>query len=138
MPNQVIYVITVGSYSDYSICAATTNKERAEQLKLFYSEFWNGGARIEEYTDGDPDSGNLQNLRPIFYIHRLANGSWYGDIYKWTNEPFENEFEIENPEHIFSLTSSVFRAEIDAPDYDHALKIAQDHYAQLQAERAGI
>ncbi|MBR0417913.1 MAG: hypothetical protein IJI66_01945 [Erysipelotrichaceae bacterium] len=33
------YIITNGEYSDYHICGVTLDKEKAEMMKRFYSEF---------------------------------------------------------------------------------------------------
>ena len=52
---QTIYVITKGSYSDYHICAATTDEKRAERLRdLFYNDgsMYPDDVYIEEFRDG--------------------------------------------------------------------------------------
>lgn len=47
-----IYVITKGEYSAYHICAATTDKDRAEMLKRMAStDDLYGEARVEEVDD---------------------------------------------------------------------------------------
>lgn len=50
-----IYVITKGSYSDYRICAVSTDKEKAEKLARLYTDRYDE-AEVEEYdTDADVD-----------------------------------------------------------------------------------
>ena len=62
-----IYVITKGEHSDYHICAATTDKDRAEFLRDMASTSGRYGeeARIEEfddYADLKPMKGDLYEV----------------------------------------------------------------------------
>lgn len=50
-----IYIITKGEYSDYHICKATTDYEKAKRYKEAYSTNW-GDARIEIYEDEKKNS----------------------------------------------------------------------------------
>jgi len=52
----VIYIVTSGSYSDYGIIAAFTNKKAAEAFVQAYNSNDNGDpAIIEEYEEGPSD-----------------------------------------------------------------------------------
>lgn len=42
------------------------------------------------------------------------------------------------PKRKHGMRSTVFSATVDAPDLAHAIKIAQDKYAQLRAEMYGL
>ena len=133
---QKIYVITAGEYSNYHICAVTTDPERAEQLRKRYYHY--DETYIEEYIDGDPDAGVCMDLRPIWNVWREVRNVWHACIEEYINMPFQNEFELTDPKYICSNTSTAFRAKVDAPDKEHALKIAQDKFAKVMAEELGL
>lgn len=66
-----IYVITKGEYSDYHICAATTDKDRAEFLRKMASTtgIYGKEARIEEYDDYTgltPMKGELYEVMIVY------------------------------------------------------------------------
>lgn len=128
-----IYVITKGSYSDYHICAVTTDKEKAERLALFYTDRWDE-AKVEEFEEDEiPD-----DCMPIYFV-RYKNGKWYID-----------NCGIESPdheaEHAFFKRNYVrgtydfdsFYCDVMADDEEHAIKIAQDLYAKKKAELMGL
>lgn len=135
---QKIYVITAGEYSDYHICAVTTDPERAEQLRRHYYDEGYNGAEIEEFIDGDPDAGVCVDLRPIWNVWREVRNVWHACIEEYINMPFQNEFELTDPKYICSNTSTAFRAKVDVEDKEHALKIAQDKFAKMMAEELGL
>ena len=128
--NNILYAITSGSYSDYHICAITSSKERAEQLVKYYAD--HDDTSIEEYIDGEPDLGNLNNLEPVYWVGIRSNRAPFGYILKYDIKPYKNEYELVEGSFI------VFRAEIMAKDLDHAIKIAQDQYAKMRAEKEGL
>lgn len=128
--NNILYAITSGSYSDYHICAITSSKERAEQLAKYYAD--HDDTSIEEYIDGEPDLGNLNNLEPVYWVRIELNGKCYGDILKYDTKPYKNKYEL------IKNSSTAFRAEIMATDLNHAIKIAQDQYAKMKAEKEGL
>lgn len=140
--NTILYAITAGSYSDYHICAIASSKERAEQLLKYYAD--HDDTSIEEYIDGEPDLGNLNNLEPVYWVHIRSNGECYGDILKYDVKPYKNEYElVEDSSSFLAWTSiesspTVFRAKIMAMDLNHAIKIAQDQYAKMRAEKEGL
>lgn len=135
---QKIYVITAGEYSDYHVCAVTTDRERAEQLRKRYFRESYDGAEIEEFIDGDPEAGECKDLRPIWNAYLNAKKEWTIYTEKYINGDFTNRFELVDPKYITGLSSTIFRADVDAPDEEHALKIAQDKYAKLIAEEIGL
>lgn len=127
---QKIYAITRGVYSEYHICAITTNPQRAEELKKFYTDNHNyDETNIEIFYDGSPEV-DTKNLRPIYTVSCTKNGRVNWSIDKWVNHEFENSFYLNED---FYFTSS-----IDAPDEEHALKIAEDMRTKLVAERLGL
>lgn len=137
---QTIYVITQGSYSDYHVCSATTDPVRAEELRKFYTDRWDE-AQIEEYIDGAPEAGELENLKPIWlvtYHANLSGGFWKCKLAHYTNENKPNEYGMSDPELIRNIGDLIFKAYVSAPDEDHAFKIAKDQYAKMKAERLGL
>lgn len=139
---KTIYVITKGSYSDYGICAVTTDKARAEELKLLYSDRYDD-ANIEEYEDGH--SGFSNDVK-IVHPYRVA-GTKYCidnnldiDVHQYTEllEP-GNTFEEERSFMIDGDDpNSYLVLYILAPDEEHAKKVWYDTWAQLNAERLGL
>lgn len=138
----MIYVITYGSYSDYHICAATTNKDRAEQLKLIFSDQYEP-AQIEEFEDGKILDVNEENVvYPWLVILRknYMQGSQINVVrvtqYAYEqrdNKPFVTQTLRTNNDNNFSL-----RVDVLADDKDHAIKIAYDKFAEWMAEVAGL
>ncbi len=137
---QTIYVITQGSYSDYHVCGVTTDPIRAEELRKFYTDRWDE-AMIEEFIDGAPEAGELSNLKPIWlvtYYADLKDGFWKCKLAHYTNENKPNGYDMIDPKYITNIGDLVFDAYVNAPDEQHALKIAQDQYAKMKAERMGL
>ena len=60
-----IYIITSGCYSDYHIDAVTDDKEKAEFLKLKYSNEYDP-ANIEEYDTDEYSVEGIHNMK-LFY-----------------------------------------------------------------------
>lgn len=137
---QTIYVITKESYSDYHICGVTTDPVRAEELRKFYTDQWDE-AEIEEFINGAPKAGDLSGLKPIWlvtYQADLKGGFWKCKLANYTAENKPNEYYMIDPEQIRHIGDFAFKAYINAPDEEHALKIAQDQYAKMKAERLGL
>ncbi len=137
---KILYAITSGEYSDYGICALTSDYERAKVLAKYYTRRGDE-AQIEEFIDGDPESpetNELQNLRPVWTVRSYIekNGiEWRAWINRYELNSFENEYKCFTP---ISWGSKVFEGLIMAKNEDHALKIAQDWYAKMKAERLGL
>lgn len=132
-----IYVITSGEYSDYAICALTSDYERAKVLAKYYTKYGNE-AQIEEYIDGDPASGDLKNLKPVWTVRadiQKSGPEWRAWIHHYTQEPFKTKAELYT--HTMSGRKS-FDAKVMAETEEKALKIAQDLYAKLRAEELGL
>ena len=127
-----IYVITAGEYSDYHVCAATTDKGKAEKLKTFFSRGWDD-AQIETYQDGAFDDLTergytlyevLMNETGVVQRINVNKDSTFGIgcVYDWSKDSAE-----------FAYRVSCF-----AKDPNHAEKIAHDKLAQYKAEQAGL
>ena len=120
-----VYVITAGEYSAYHICAVTANPESAENLRLLYSDEWNGEAEIEEF-----DTEELSE-RPKTYW-RVQ--SYEGRMCSCREFPITNECEVECKLNSVTCNHSVYTVDVVAKDRAHAIKIAQDLIAQYKYE----
>lgn len=74
-----VYVITKGSYSDYGICAVTTDRETAEKLQIKYSDCWDS-AGIEEYDTDHYVSGDFDKIYWNVHIYCNGDSDAYGYI----------------------------------------------------------
>ena len=133
---KIIYVITKGEYSDYHICGVTTDKERAEYLRKFYTRDGDE-ALIEEYLDGAPDAGSYRELKAVWMVLIMHTGQVSADLYSYAFEPFTNEFMFINRFALNEIEKD-FKAYVMAEDEEHAIKIAQDQMAKMLAEREGL
>lgn len=156
---KIIYAITTGTYSDYCIRALTTDKERAEFLKKYYSSGYDN-AEIEEFLDGDPNIGTPE-LKEVFVIRRIGHGSeyvwecariYYTYLPNFQNRFFNNLIDKRSIPFLFgssllSLNQSSgsyyndqiqFVAHIVAKDYDHAMKIAMDEFSKQMSDYMGL
>lgn len=142
---KIIYVITKGEYSDYHICAATTNRERAEKLRKFYMK--NGDeVYIEELIDGAPEAGPCENLKTVYGVLETSSGEWLAWLSEYSTEPFKNSFKFHNLFSLHHLSGELkevsegkeFKAYVMAEDEEHAIKIAQDQMAKMLAEKEGL
>ena len=121
-----------GWYSDMSVEAATTDPDRAEQLRRMHSDVYDE-ARIEEFEDGvspyshDPadyydvtfdSNGNVVHIYHAFDQPDLVAS------YRWEKGPYGEE--------LLSIRK------IRANGEDHAIKIARDGRAEILAMKAGI
>lgn len=133
---QTIYVITKGSYSDYHICAATTDKKRAEKLKeLFYNDgsMYPDDVYIEEFVDGTYDD-MLDRGFEAFEI-------WFDSEYRINRVSPQSRLTMEytdDDEWNVVIKSSneravlPYRVYVQARDEEHARKIAQDIMAEYK------
>lgn len=122
-----IYVIMKGIYSDRHACAATTDKERAEALRVIYSDEYNI-ADIETYYDG-VICGEM-NIPWIYYpdenfarIIELCDSDMAG---------------FEDGKVLIGSNDSAYGIYVYAPDKEHAEKKAQDLLAVHNAMMVGI
>lgn len=125
---KIFYAVTDGDYSDYHIVAITDNKERAENIKKLYGgnysepmieEFFDGEAKdeilysVRYKTDGSykvsPRDFDMCNFADINVVHECIGGDWWK-----------------------------YYVDVMAKDENHAIKIAQDLWAEYKAKKEGI
>lgn len=130
----MIYVITVGDYSDYHICAVATTMERAEQLRKMYSTYYDE-AKIEEY-EADVPSNDCYNDTPTLYWRvafkddgELEYAESYYDSAKAKLEVKERYWTFQPPICVLNIT---------AETREKAIKIARDRRAKFLAEKHNL
>ena len=145
-----IYVITKGEYSGYHICAATTDKDRAEMLKRMASTdgLYGEEAKIEEYDDymgldllpgkvyqveiGYKDSAQTYfDVDDAYYVggdelDRYRLYSRQDEIHGRIDKRVRNDGEI------------VYTAYVVAPNEDKAEKIGIDMIQEYRAKEMGL
>lgn len=128
------YAVTAGEYSDYHIIAITDNKERADNIaKIYRDDCWNYGTQVEEFVD----SGVIEDV--IWEVSARADGSY---------RVYDTGFDKENVNVIKEILPSIsnnfgkigekYSVCVFAKSKDHAIKIAQDLWAEYKAEKEGI
>lgn len=136
----MVYIITSGEYSDYSIRAVTLNKERAELLKKMYMAKGYSIVDIEEYQEDDTGndfSSKEEMTEPVKYYHvcisKTGRQSNYVDTkYRFEHEPSRGVFGTRWDKDD-KIDTDIYHVEVEAKDEEHAKKIAQDMYAQALA-----
>lgn len=128
---KTFYAITDGDYSDYRIIAITDNKERAENIKKLYSSDYSE-PMIEEFFDGEPEDGILYD---VWY---RTDGSYYVSSQDFDmKKHFDINIVKENNLHLYNDWWK-YRVLVMAKSKDHAIKIAQDLWAEYRARKEGI
>ena len=126
-----IYVITKGSYSDYHICAVTEEEEKAEQLKRLFSISYDW-ANIEEYDT--EEFAFIKKDEKCFEVLKIKGNIEVKeknlDYYEMDNEVYTYWKRRPNDAGIGTT--------VLAKDEEHAIKIAQDRFAEYEAEQKGI
>ena len=126
---KTFYAVTDGDYSDYRIIAITDNKERAENIKKLYSGKYSE-PMIEEFFDSESkDEG-------FYYIIYRTDGSY---------DMFLQDFDVRKLSNINIVKENILRDDwwkysvlVMAKDENHAIKIAQDLWAEYKAKKEGI
>lgn len=129
-----IYVITKGKYSDYHICAVSTDAMRAARLAELYTDRYDD-AKVEEY-DTDSDTDILDTGRIPYRVTFTSRG----EVYR-VDKKVERR-EIFNPRIVVSDATSFAPERIHvylfAPSKEAAVKIAAEKRAVFLAEREGL
>ena len=121
-----VYVVQSGEYSDRGIECIFSTREKAELYVETYNSCtkWNE-ADIEEY---ELDSVFLDDGRMAFSAEKSRSG-------KWLVMPCPYEYAKTRYPIINKTNAIIF---VYAKDADHALKIAQDIYAEEMAKKEGV
>ena len=124
---KTFYAVTDGDYSDYHIVAITDNKERAENIKKLYTTKYSE-PMIEEYFDGEVSD------EAVYFVRYKTDGNY--DVYL-------DDFDMGNSNInvIYESTGCdwfKYDVTVMAKDENHAIKIAQDLWAEYKAKKEGI
>lgn len=117
-----IYVITKGCYSDYHIAAVTDDKEKAEFLKLKFSDECDP-ADIEEYDTDEYSVEGIQNMKLFYWKVLIHKGNSL--VYPYLSG---NQY--------FNVYNTGIQAVVTARTKEQAIKIVRDKYAQYLSEQA--
>lgn len=138
--SKTIYVITKGVYSEYHICAVTTDKTRAEELRLSFSDAYED-ADIEEYEDGEScfDNKTLNVVHPFVVNGQRRNLERNEDLISSVRQYTEilkrrEQFKTKMSYRLANDNSDWLELTVLAPDEEHAKKIWYDTWAKLNAE----
>lgn len=119
-----VYVITKGSYSDYSIYGVTVNPYDAEMMRKYFSDEWDE-AQIEEYDTNDYKP--IHEGKTQYHVYFRSDGTIYCHktccVYEIVNR-------------IRKDRSGGYEICVWAVDEEHAIKIAQDKLAEYKYRKA--
>ena len=124
---KTFYAVTDGDYSDYHIVAITDNKERAENIKKLYTTKYSE-PMIEEYFDGEVSD------EAVYFVRYKTDGNY--DVYL-----VDFDMENSNINVVYEPTGCdwfKYDVTVMAKDENHAIKIAQDLWAEHKAKKEGI
>lgn len=125
--NNKVYIITMGSYSDYHICAATLDKNTAVKLAKKYSEDGWDNAEIEEYVLEDFTEGDRFLYCVTFGVYGI----------RCSFEGYEHTEKIVYHKNARTGEDRMI-VYVKAQDEEHAKKIAQDRRAEYLANLEGV
>ena len=124
----MIYVITAGAYSEYHVVAATTNRERAIEIRDWYIAEYGGwyyatDCKIEAYEDG-------LKTPPLWWEVVI-----YNDGRAKATEYCDDEVYIDQSGDMLTYGYIV---DVNAETEEEAIKIASEKRAMYLAEKEGI
>jgi len=131
-----VYVITMGCYSDYHICAVALDREKAERLCKVIPPDCGDEPEIEEW-DTEQHEDLLAGRKPYFVIF-LENGDVFtADEKNWGIEYFKPNI-TETWCNWKRNNVPALRVELYADNLEAAIKIAAEKRAKYLAEKEGI
>ena len=124
---KTFYAVTAGDYSDYHIIAITDNKERAENIKKLYENDYYK-PMIEEFFDGEAKDEMFYSVK-----HRTDG----------TYSVYPQDFDMRNFANVNVVYEGTgdwleYYVDVFAKDENHAIKIAQDLWAEYKAKKEGV
>lgn len=120
-----IYVITKGSYSDYHICAVSTNQKNAEKLQKIFSDKWDQ-AMIEEYGS-DQYLTETESGMELYKCVMEKDGTILADM-SIINLDYMDDYDFQ-----VRYLANKYIVYVWAKDSEHAKKIAADKIAEFKA-----
>ena len=131
-----IYVIVAGAYSDYHVCDATDDLEKAKLIQAANSDICDA-ASILEFDTGNPKVDIKADKNSLFH-YEIRKDRPSGKV--WIHSrgfsclPYEN---LEGINKVFKLDiSTSYGLFTMARNDDEALKIAYDRFAQAEEKES--
>ena len=122
-----VYIITYGDYSDYSICAVFSTRDKAEE----YIQQHGNVFRIEEYLlDEAVEQSEIWSVEIGISTHKIKQCESVSD--SWYNERID-KFRVFEP--VFSNGEWSIKMVLRADSMDRAIKVANERVAQIVANK---
>ena len=132
-----IYIITKGSYSDYHICAVSTDKKKAEILRKAFddNDDWRK-AQIETY-ETDQFLTEIENGMKLYLCGVKDDGGMSIITYESDLDYIvPSDFKVRK--YTKGNMAPGYGVNVFAKDKEHACKIAADKIAEFKAREEGI
>jgi hypothetical protein len=126
-----VYVVSFGEYSDKSVYAVFSSKEKAEEYGLFKASLYSEQCCIEEFNL-DEEVMLPKTMRAAFVY--IKDGSEY--VGGASNICTSIDFSTGEKTHTTDFSKKLISGH--GKSYSKALKAARDNRAKLLAEQAGI
>lgn len=128
-----VFMVTEGSYSDYSILAVFSTKEKAEEAR----EALDLENEIEEYEMDAPSAEiihyrNTKEKRYSVYMDEAGNTSNVYKISDIGNKEIKSTFEVREGDRYTGRNTHIY-AEVFAQSKEHAIKITNEKRVQFIA-----
>ena len=122
-----VYIITYGTYSDYSICAVYSTRDKAEEYIKQHGNVF----RIEEHLlDEEVEQSEIWNVEIGISSHKVKYCESVSD--SWHNERVD-KFRVF--ESVFSSDEWSIKMVLRADSMDRAIKVANERVAQIVANK---
>lgn len=122
-----VYIITYGDYSDYSICAVYSTRDKAEE----YIQQHGNTFRIEEYSvDEEIEQSEIWSVEIGLYSHKIKRCEWCDD--SWSRERVDM-FKVFEP--LFCNSEWSIKLLLRADSMNRAVKVANERVAQIVANK---
>lgn len=122
-----VYIITYGNYSDYSICAVFSTRDKAEE----YIQQHGNVFRIEEHLlDEAVEQSEIWSVEIGILSHKIKQCESVSD--SWYNERVD-KFRIFEP--VLSSDEWSIKIVLRADSMNRAIKVANERVAQIVANK---
>jgi len=140
-----VYVVTAGEYSSYRIEAIFTEREKAVAYAAIHSSQYKSLC-IEPYETWDDVVSEGKDVFRVyiddgqFTVRKLPESAFANRGFNFYKEMFVRQYPVKAKDPEGNLLTIGYKRCIDvvAKDKAHALKIAQDKWAEHKAQKAGI
>ena len=122
-----VYIITYGDYSDYTICAVFSTRDKAEEYIQQHGDTY----RIEEYSvDEEIEQSEIWSVEIGMLSHNIKRCESVSD--SWHNDKVD-KFRIFEP--VLSSDEWSIKFVLRADSMNRAIKVANERVAQIVANK---